>query len=312
MAQWDPSTRQGPMPEPQPATMATPVCYGDHSGYIAVRTDLVETILSEGYKASKRKHVPFSQEPRSGVEAMRSHHGEVEDTTVLEIHGVEESMLDRDKGIVLTKHLGPQHIRRGGFWICEESHYEDEPCPLCGELIPDMASERGEVGEWRYRRNSFMASPCSKDACKQELDRRQARLEEGETVVCYHQLTRELADKVKAAGGKMIRGQQGVAGAGIYFAHTPQETEWKARKRGVVLRCEVKVGAVKELPRHGDRKATFASLVREGKDSVLIKRGICQRPGQGLGKPSGNEIVVYSWDQVRVIGEAPRDPVPPC
>lgn len=71
---------------------------------------------------------------------------------------------------------------------------------------------------------------------------------------------------------------------------------------------------MQEIERHGDKGATFAKLQQAADgpvDSYKVKRGICTY-GVGKGKPSGDEIVVFSWDQVRVLREVPRDPVPPA
>lgn len=112
----------------------------------------------------------------------------------------------------------------------------------------------------------------------------------------------------------MYRGLGGIAGGGIYFAQSARETEWKCELKDgsgrVVLECEVAVGNVKTLSRHADSGTTFASLVREGFDSTFVDRGHCEVPGPHFGKRSGDEIIVYSWDQVRVLREIPRDQVP--
>ena len=72
----------------------------------------------------------------------------------------------------------------------------------------------------------------------------------------------------------------------------------------------MQLGSCKEVPR-GDEKEgwTFAYFAKKGVDSVRLQRGLCTF-GKHKGKPAGDELVVYSWDQARVLREVPRDPVP--
>merc|ERR1711972_1175989 len=99
-------------------------------------------------------------------------------------------------------------------------------------------------------------------------------------------------------GGKMIRGRGGIAGAGLYFA---RQLESKNATDTVVLECDVSIGQQKQESRHANRQTTFASLTHEGFDSVIVDRGLCAVEGPHFGKPSGKEVVVYSWDQVEVL-----------
>ena len=79
---------------------------------------------------------------------------------------------------------------------------------------------------------------------------------------------------------------------------------------GAVGSLEVKTGRHLLLDRSKeDPSLTFADLLRRGHDSVLMDRGVCMK-GPHKGKKAGNEWIVYSWDQVQVLKEVPRDPVP--
>ena len=89
--------------------------------------------------------------------------------------------------------------------------------------------------------------------------------------------------------GRMLRGKTGLAGGGIYFATCREDTEGKAHQKGVILRCRVRLGRVKEIPWTGDKSITFAKLLQQGYDSVFIQRA------------GGDEYVVYNSDQVEIF-----------
>lgn len=140
-------------------------------------------------------------------------------------------------------------------------------------------------------------------------------------------------------------------GGGLYFAHTPRETEWKREVGGddiTVLKCSVKMGNYLEgLRAFGPGSGvTFRSLVQKldggsyavekfqsehasrplqgPYDSVILDRGETGYPvpdapvprtrredlSPGDNEHPGYEFIVYSWDQVTVEAEVPRDPVP--
>merc|ERR1719219_783942 len=153
----------------------------------------------------------------------------------------------------------------------------------------------------------------------------------------YHQTTRSHADAIWKCGGKFIRGSGGNAGAASYFAKTRRETEWKAVPEGpgerVLLKCKVQLGEIRhefhksETPLLKElRDISFRDMMRfDGntiqtvgdddvtevmhmnpsgpKDSIHLKRGMSSR-----GK-SGDEVVIYSWDQIKVLEEVDRDPL---
>lgn len=294
------------------ATVAAGIGYGDTVAYLAVQTSLAETILRDGYKATKRDAVPCAFTPEEAVAARFSHYPDDKDVIVIEVFGISDDKLDRCAGKIRVKHLTPEHLRSGCVIARDSSEHQDVPCPFCRELIPEAerAAKRGKVGVHRYVDGAFAASPCCAERCVV----RQARLQNGMCRKLYHQTSKTTAQRIYVAGGKMVRGSGGVAGGGIYFAESARETEWKWEAKDpsepVVLECEVRVGTVKEVGRDGDRGITFASLASEDLDSVLCDRGKCEVEGPHKGKPSGNEVIVYSWDQVRVLREVPRDPVP--
>ena len=104
----------------------------------------------------------------------------------------------------------------------------------------------------------------------------------------YHQTSPEFAQKILSSK-EMRCGSGGLAGGGIYFAISPNDTEHKAHAHGVILQCSVLLGRVKLIDEKGDRSTTHHSLLVDGYDSVKI-------PRQG-----GVEFVVYKSDQVRDI-----------
>mmetsp|Transcript_21610 Transcript_21610/g.33807 ORF Transcript_21610/g.33807 Transcript_21610/m.33807 type:complete len:199 (+) Transcript_21610:192-788(+) len=108
------------------------------------------------------------------------------------------------------------------------------------------------------------------------------------TKILFHQTSEESAGRI-LADQRMLRGQDGLAGGGIYFALTREATNHKAQSHGVVLRCKVALGNVLEVSPEGDSSITFTNLQQHGHDSVLIPRG------------GGTEYVIYNWDQVLSI-----------
>ena len=103
----------------------------------------------------------------------------------------------------------------------------------------------------------------------------------------YHETSEEAAERILSSQ-RMLRGQGGLAGGGIYFAESPAEARRKANQRGAMLKATVRVGRMKVVQRQGS--TTFTQLVSEGYDSVKI-----------LGRDSGTEYVVYNCAQVTNI-----------
>lgn len=85
-----------------------------------------------------------------------------------------------------------------------------------------------------------------------------------------------------------------MVGGAIYFATTIEDTYRKARYRGPVLECRVRIGRVKRMSSWSSH--TWASLFRSRYDSIFLERD------------TGWEVVVFQPDQVEVVGYA----VPPC
>jgi hypothetical protein len=264
--------------------------YGSTQAFIAVKSELAPAVLKEGYKVSLRDAVPCSIDPPGGVQAFRNHN-EAMDMTVLEVHDVPEDLLDREAGKIKTKHLENKHLRDGAFRTRGKHEYADAPCPLCGQIIPDRAEERGRVDLSRWLHGAFMVVPCDNDACIQQQQQRQQRLDTGKTLWLYHETDRTSAELIKAAGGKMIRGTDGVGGGGIYLGLSASDCREKSLHDCVILKCRVKIG---EVLNGDDMNSTwtFAKLICQGKDTLWLR--LCY---------GSKSYVVHSWDQVQVAGE---------
>lgn len=116
---------------------------------------------------------------------------------------------------------------------------------------------------------------------------RKRRLAQGEPMVLYHQTTPEIAEKI-IESQEMKPGSVGMAGGGVYFATTPEDTHGKALRTGRILECRVRLGRTKELGASGDASLDIVKLLNDESgpyDSVRIGR---PRP----------EYVVYMSDQV--------------
>jgi len=118
---------------------------------------------------------------------------------------------------------------------------------------------------------------------------RKARLSQNAKIL-YHQTAPNFADVI-IKSKQMKRGSTGMAGGGIYFACSPQETEKKAHSKGVILKCLVKLGNTKTIHVNGDNTINFLGLLTQSYDSVLIPR------------PGGIEYVVYNYDQVIIVSD---------
>merc|ERR1712241_1323756 len=116
------------------------------------------------------------------------------------------------------------------------------------------------------------------------------RLKSGPTLWLYHMTSRESANLIKKAGGKMVRGAMGHAGGGIYFGLTAQDCVRKAKSKGVILKCRVQIGTPFEKDEKTDH--TFARLIKAKKDCVWGKIGYFTK-----------SYVIFSWDQVEVAAE---------
>ena len=110
--------------------------------------------------------------------------------------------------------------------------------------------------------------------------------------VLYHQTSKENAAQIRRDKYRMKRGSSGLAGGGIYFAVSKDQTDRKAEHRGVYITARVRLGNVKEIEMIADKDITFTSLLKEGYDSVKINR---------YGIADMAEYVVYNYDQVKVM-----------
>lgn len=104
----------------------------------------------------------------------------------------------------------------------------------------------------------------------------------------YHQTDLEGAHAIKADGWCMRPGRaSSLAGSGIYFAETPEDTHHKATRKGVLIRARVTMSRVHTISAGGDPHAE-AAMRAAGADCVRIPRD------------RGVEWVVYSSHQVQV------------
>eukprot|EP00035_Acanthoeca_spectabilis_P008450 m.154098 g.154098 ORF g.154098 m.154098 type:complete len:385 (+) comp14363_c0_seq6:135-1289(+) len=108
---------------------------------------------------------------------------------------------------------------------------------------------------------------------------------DNEIVSLYHQTSPEAAAAI-VQSQTMRPGATGLAGAGIYFATNPTDTNHKAHQRGAVLCARVRLGRCKTIRPNGDGTLSLQTLQQQGFDSVMIPRN------------GGTEYVVYDPNQV--------------
>ncbi|EDQ91212.1 uncharacterized protein MONBRDRAFT_31459 [Monosiga brevicollis MX1] len=156
--------------------------------------------------------------------------------------------------------------------------HEEGLCERCQEL--------------KFPCNGMLVDVMGKQFTINKRDRleRKKRLRDGEKKTLYHQTSRDVAELIKKTQ-EMKPGQVGLAGGGIYFALSPEDTHGKAQHLGPILECTVYLGNTKQLGPSGDPSLDFQKLQNDPEgpyDSVLILR---DRP----------EYVVYMSDQVEDI-----------
>jgi hypothetical protein len=226
------------------------------SAYIAVDHGLVRTILRDGYKATLRRNVPHSPTPQLAAKAFLQHYPR-QKAVVLLINGGEPPN---------TNFLAPHVLKQAN------------PCSGCGGVC------YGKI------QNSVVPL-CKGLSDKQNNKAREKRLNSNKKIL-YHQTSDASAKIILSAPMQtLLRGQSGLVDAGIYFATSPNDTMHKAQQKGVVLKCEVRLGHVRTIDKSQDNtrtQMTFRSLFDRGYDSIKIS-----------GR-SGIEHVVYSWDQVKI------------
>ena len=105
----------------------------------------------------------------------------------------------------------------------------------------------------------------------------------------FHETNEQAAGAILK--GSMARGSGGAAGGGIYFAQTPALARQKAHNHGVMLKCLVYLGNIREINMQDDavRGLTFAELRKQGFDAARLTF------------MNGDEYAVYNRDQVLVI-----------
>lgn len=103
----------------------------------------------------------------------------------------------------------------------------------------------------------------------------------------YHQTDERTAETILRTQ-RMQPGTNGLAGAGIYFATTPNLTDHKARRKGVILEATVRIGRLHTLDENGDSSMSLNKLKNIGCDSVCIARPVS----------SGHEYVIYDPTQI--------------
>ena len=107
----------------------------------------------------------------------------------------------------------------------------------------------------------------------------------------FHQTDRDIAEIILKTQ-RMKPGSSGLAGGGIYFATTPELTQHKAQRKGVILEATVRLGKIMTLDSDGDSSMSRPKLQRMGGfDSVCIARPVSR----------GHEYVVYDSKQVLSI-----------
>lgn len=120
------------------------------------------------------------------------------------------------------------------------------------------------------------------------IEDRKLRLRRHGSTKGYHQTSDNAATCILGQQ-QFKRGADGMAGGGIYFAISPEDTEHKAHNFGPILAADVLLGNVLVCPRGGGIKYSFKQLLSEGYDSVRVPR------------VNGDELVVYCYDQVQNI-----------
>jgi len=133
----------------------------------------------------------------------------------------------------------------------------------------------------------------------------------------YHQTSAHIATVIEHTPSNefwFLAGSIGMYGAGIYFAKTPEETDFKAHQRGIILEADVLLGNSLNIRNFAERDAfglkygklqvdiLYHALLSNGYDSVVAIRddrssAELQREYIGRFMQSGNEYMVYNTEQ---------------
>jgi ubiquitin C len=108
------------------------------------------------------------------------------------------------------------------------------------------------------------------------------------TLELYH-MTGDSGKDAIIRSGRMLRGQTGAFGGGIYFAGTPSDCLRKAKSQGFLVKAEVRMGTALVAAKLKDR--SFQGLRSRGCDSVFAPSVFS----------SGAEYVVYNHSQVKLL-----------
>lgn len=162
-------------------------------------------------------------------------------------------------------------------------------CDLCGRIGTEYRCTSGcDFDMCASCYNQFPESAQGSASSRQDRDTRL----NGNVKTLYHQTDEDGSRGVLKTGFQ--RGKPTcIAGSGIYFAESAEDTDHKAHNKGIMLTVRVRLGRVKRIHPDGDRSITFSSLQSEGYDSVEIPRA------------GGTEYVVYNRDQAEVIDRKP-------
>lgn len=307
-------------------------CYTTTIAYVVIPWRARESVLEHGFQTRRKKiYCSFMADPYVAVEQFRGAKARETDVCVLRVIQIPDGVkLNYRRKCICTNFLPAECFapswfadlegyrkRAADYDSCgEDDAYDEIPCHYCGQRVYEHAEDRtatsisfrcwGVNGEPSL--NCRVTNPCTNKNCKRKMMTRTKRFRNMQPELLYHMTKTEGAAFIRDSG--LSRGTPGTAGSGLYFAFSPKETEWKAEvKRGeekTVLECLVWRGRTFDAQSNTRRNATFSTLAQNGYDSVTLRRGAVP-DGPKEGEPSGDEVVVYSWDQCIVIREVARD-----
>ena len=142
----------------------------------------------------------------------------------------------------------------------------------------------------------------------------------------YHQTSQTIASIIEHTPSNefwFLAGSDGMYGAGIYFARTPEETDFKAHQHGIILEADVLLGNPLNIRSHSERGVfadkygrlpvdlLYHALLSNGYDSVVAikderSNAELRRARAGRFMQSGNEYMVYNTEQALFTRVVPR------
>lgn len=138
------------------------------------------------------------------------------------------------------------------------------------------------------------------------------------TIPGFHQTTEDIANIIKESHKNeywFLAGSTGMYGAGIYFAETAEETNYKALHKGIILQNEVYMGNplyIKNFNERDNFSATYSGMDSDMIHMALQKRKydsvIAKREGKKVGQfmRTGTEYIVYNTEQVKFLNIVPE------